>query len=93
MTNEEIISLYEDGMTQKDIGKAAGKTSDAISRVIGEYLERKQEELLRKQRAINRKPEIFRAVYEGKEYQDVTDLWLDRPCICREPVKEGKWRY
>lgn len=90
MTREEIIDLYDAGMTQKQISIESGRSLDDIYHIINAVTQKRREDRLNAIRAINRKPEVFQVEYGGRTWYDVTDIFTDRPCICKAPMKEER---
>ena len=77
----QIIELYEQGFTVKEIGEKVGyeKTAivNALNKVGYEVLKLNDPDLLAdssKLEYAERKPKIFKVEYGGKRYWDVTEL-------------------
>lgn len=90
MTADEIIELYERGMSREAIALATGESRDRVYRIIGALLEKRRQDRLNAILAQKRKPEVFQVEYGGRTWYDVTDLFTDRPCICHAPMKEER---
>lgn len=79
---EEILNLYYGGLNDRDeIAELLSVTREYVNSVIRYEIQNREAEFEKAVRAVNRKPEIARIRLNGKEMYDVTDLYLDRPCM------------
>lgn len=87
MTADEIIELYDNGMTPKEIAAKTKQPHDFVYRIIGAVNEKRKNDRIKALQAVHRKPVVgFPVEYDGRTYYDYTDWFIDRPCICQAPI-------